>query len=82
MCSAIAWLFGFLVFAQKIPDRVQKPKKKTDAIVVLTGGSLRLEAGLELLAQKYAKKLFVSGSHCKLSHAAQLSRISVGYARY
>ena len=63
LCSAILWLVGFLVFAQKIPDRVQKPNKKTDAIVGLTGGSLRLEAGLELLAQKYAKKLFVSGVH-------------------
>ena len=33
----------------------------TDAIVVLTGGRLRLETGLGLLAAGRAKKLFVSG---------------------
>ena len=62
-CSVIGWFVGFLVFAQKIPDTVQKPNKKADVIVVLTGGTLRLETGLEPLAQKQAKKLFVSGVH-------------------
>ena len=33
----------------------------TDAIVVLTGGRLRLESGLALLADGKAKKLFISG---------------------
>jgi len=37
------------------------PTGATDAIVVLTGGRLRLEAGLELLAGGKAKKLFISG---------------------
>jgi len=71
----IIWLVGFLVFAQKIPDTVQKPDKNADAIVVLTGGSLRLETGLELLAQKRAKKLFVSGVHRGVD-VRQLLRIS------
>ena len=51
VCSLIVWLVGFFMFAQKIPDRIQKPNKKSDAIVVLTGGTLRLETGLELLSQ-------------------------------
>ena len=63
VCSLIVWLVGFFMFAQKIPDRIQKPNKKSDAIVVLTGGTLRLETGLELLSQKQATKLFVSGVH-------------------
>jgi uncharacterized SAM-binding protein YcdF (DUF218 family) len=33
----------------------------TDAIVVLTGGRLRLETGLSLLASGAAKKLFITG---------------------
>ena len=33
----------------------------TDAIVVLTGGKMRLETGLELLAAGKAEKLFISG---------------------
>ncbi len=35
---------------------------KTDAIVVLTGGSGRIETGLELLQSGLATKLFVSGA--------------------
>lgn len=60
---ALAWVCGLLVFAQTLPDRVAAPDSPTDAIVVLTGGSLRLETGLELLAAKKAQKLFVSGVH-------------------
>lgn len=37
------------------------PAIATDAIVVLTGGRLRLETGLQLLAAGKAKKLFISG---------------------
>jgi uncharacterized SAM-binding protein YcdF (DUF218 family) len=33
----------------------------TDAIVVLTGGSLRLQSGIELLREGKGRKLFVSG---------------------
>jgi uncharacterized SAM-binding protein YcdF (DUF218 family) len=33
----------------------------TDAIVVLTGGKLRLETGMDLLAAGKARKLFISG---------------------
>ena len=57
------WLCGFVIFAQSLPDTVAMPKIKTDAIVVLTGGSLRLETGLDLLTDNRASKLFVSGVH-------------------
>ncbi len=58
---AVLWLAGLLWFAAALPDRVSDPKQKTDAIVVLTGGSGRLHQGLELLAGHSAAKLFVSG---------------------
>ena len=48
-------------FAAAIPVRVEDAATRTDAIVVLTGGSGRLSEGLELLAGKFADKLFVSG---------------------
>ena len=51
----------FLNFIEQIPTSPTSNDTKTDAIVVLTGGSSRLEEGLDLLAQKKAKKLFVSG---------------------
>ena len=63
---ALAWLAGFVWFAETIPHEPPAPgsaaaERHTDAIVVLTGGSERLAAGLELLAEGKAGKLFVSG---------------------
>ena len=56
-----AWGWGLLWFAERIPREVADPDRRTDAIVVLTGGSLRLETGFELLSRRLADKLFVSG---------------------
>lgn len=55
------WLFGLVWFIGNLPDRVAEPTRKTDAIVVLTGGSLRLGEGLKLLRAGLAPRLFVSG---------------------
>ncbi len=58
---AVAWLAGLLWFATGLPSSVAEPERVTDAIVVLTGGSGRVHRGLQLLAEKRAKKLFISG---------------------
>jgi uncharacterized SAM-binding protein YcdF (DUF218 family) len=63
---AAAWLAGLLWFAGTIPREPPLPgsaeaERHTDAIVVLTGGSERLQVGLDLLAAGRAGKLFVSG---------------------
>lgn len=55
------WLIGLWRFAASMPTAIADPARQTDAIVVLTGGSLRVESGLRLLAAGKAKKLFVSG---------------------
>jgi uncharacterized SAM-binding protein YcdF (DUF218 family) len=55
------WLCGFAWFVgSSLWVRVDGASP-TDAIVVLTGGKMRLETGLELLAAGRAGKLFVSG---------------------
>ena len=59
----ILWALGLVWFAGTIPDSVADPASPTDAIVVLTGGSQRLENGLDLLASGMARKLFISGVH-------------------
>lgn len=59
--AATAWLLGLLWYAAQLPSAVSDAESKTDAIVVLTGGSGRLRQGLELLAEGRAHKLFVSG---------------------
>jgi uncharacterized SAM-binding protein YcdF (DUF218 family) len=58
---AAFWLAGLIAFATDIPDRLEDSATHTDAIVVLTGGSGRLETGIALLRQGLGDKLFVSG---------------------
>lgn len=69
------WLAGLYGFTRSIfidADTAQRQNSRTgsgpllekdilDAVVVLTGGSNRLETGFDLLAQGRGKKLFVSG---------------------
>ncbi len=55
------WFGGLLWFAAQIPYPGPVSTDRTDAIVVLTGGSKRLDTGLRLLAEGYAAKVFVSG---------------------
>jgi uncharacterized SAM-binding protein YcdF (DUF218 family) len=57
----LLWLSGLVWFAGHIPGAVVDADSETDAIIVLTGGSLRVQSGLSLLAAGKAKKLFVSG---------------------
>jgi len=59
--AASLWGGGLVWFATRIPQAVAEPERTTDAIVVLTGGAGRLRAGLDLLARKRARKLFISG---------------------
>ena len=59
----IAWISGLFAFLETIPREAPAKPETTDAIVVLTGGSLRLQTGLRLLQEGRAQKLFVSGVH-------------------
>lgn len=55
------WALGLVWFIGSLPDHVEQPDRRTDAVVVLTGGSLRLAEGLKLLRAGLAPRLFVSG---------------------
>lgn len=59
--ALLLWLWGLALFIDQIPDEVEDSERRTDAIIVLTGGSLRLEKGFELLAARMADRLLVSG---------------------
>ena len=58
----IGYVAGFLIFARKA-EQVSPGMATTDAIVVLTGGSERLNTGMRLLASGRAQILFVTGVH-------------------
>lgn len=69
------WLAGLIVFANEIPTSTPPIENRTDAIVVLTGGTMRLDEGLKLLEAGAAGKLFVSGVHRGVD-VAELLRVS------
>ncbi|MEE9196049.1 MAG: YdcF family protein [Alphaproteobacteria bacterium] len=69
------WTAALVWFAENIPRQVENRSSPTDAVVVLTGGSDRLQAGFKLLAKKQAKKLFVSGVYRGVD-VAELLRMS------
>jgi uncharacterized SAM-binding protein YcdF (DUF218 family) len=55
------WTAGLVWYAEDIPRAVEDSATPTDAVVVLTGGSGRLDVGFKLLTDGHAKKLFISG---------------------
>lgn len=59
--AAVVWTAGLVWFSARIPRAPVAPERRTDAIVVLTGGAERLRTGLDLLARGRARKLFISG---------------------
>lgn len=69
------WLAGLIAFASGIPGDIEDSTTHTDAIVVLTGGSERLETGLALLRQGLGDKLFVSGVYRGID-VAELLRLA------
>lgn len=58
---ATLWAIGLGWFVTQIPRTPLPPETKADAVIVLTGGSGRVEYGLQLLANDQAKILFISG---------------------
>jgi uncharacterized SAM-binding protein YcdF (DUF218 family) len=59
--GAIAWLGGLYWFVSDVRHQTPNPTITTDAIVVLTGGTNRLQVGLDLLENDRADQLFISG---------------------
>lgn len=71
----VLWLAGLVWFANELDRATPDPTTTTDAIVVLTGGSQRIDSGLTLLLDGKAKKLFVSGVHQGVD-TAEMLRVS------
>ena len=81
---ALAWIavamlplaalgFGYFWFLDQANALPAEPVMPTDAIIVLTGGAARVEAGLRLLEAGAAPRLLVSGAAPRLT-LAELAR--------
>ncbi|MDF1793780.1 MAG: YdcF family protein [Thalassobaculaceae bacterium] len=58
---SIVWAMGLVRFVDALPHAPIATQETADAVVVLTGGSRRLDEGVALLEAKSAPVLFVSG---------------------
>ena len=74
LAVAVALAGGFLWFLGATRAGVEAPGRRTDAIVVLTGGLDRVETALDLLEGGAAPRLLVSGAATGLTPAA-LARV-------
>jgi uncharacterized SAM-binding protein YcdF (DUF218 family) len=58
----LIWCIGYVIFIVRvITADFDKPVQKSDAIIVLTGGSKRIETGVSLLRKGLAGHLLISG---------------------
>ena len=73
--TMLLWLGGLVWFVHSSLSITTDPTTATDAIVVLTGGRLRLEVGLDLLSAGRAQKLFVSGVNPRVDRV-ELMRVA------
>ena len=63
-CALALWVGGFALFVfSALSMSPENPDQKTDAIVVLTGGQMRIETGLSLLSEDKSQQLFITGVH-------------------
>jgi len=65
------WWGGFVAFTDLVPRQIIDEASQTDGIVVLTGGTERLNTGLTLLSEHKAEKLLISGVY----HGVDLEEI-------
>lgn len=57
--AALIYALGYAAFAVLLPQPAGD--ERTDAIVVLTGGSGRLDRGFELMERRLARRMLISG---------------------
>jgi len=74
--AVILWIIGLIKFDEVIPTFDETNLTQTQAIVVLTGGSGRLDEGLGLLVKDPKALLFVSGVYKgnEVRHLLELSK--------
>lgn len=65
---------GFVLFAEMVSrERPPADLPQVDGILVLTGGTMRLETGFELLNQKKAERLLISGVNPETNRTALIA---------
>jgi uncharacterized SAM-binding protein YcdF (DUF218 family) len=71
----VVWCAGFILYVLQINSYGQELSVTPEAIVVLTGGSNRIEEGLDLMSSKGCQNLFISGVNKDVSRHDILGRV-------
>ena len=71
---------GFIWFVWHVPAEEVTLRQNADGIVVLTGGTSRVEDAIELLAAGHGKRLLISGVH-RATSSAEIANLIPRYQR-
>jgi uncharacterized SAM-binding protein YcdF (DUF218 family) len=76
--GVLALALGFVWFLQRVPTAETPPERSAEGIVVLTGGALRINDGVELLAARRGRRLLITGVN-RTTHSNELARLTPQY---
>jgi len=79
--AGISLLVGFVDFAEDVRDAEPPADPRAEGIVVLTGGTARIDGALQLLAEGRANRLLISGVNPVVTRQALASTVSDGLRR-
>ena len=77
---ALIYALGFVLFSVTLGKPAKSDSIKTDAAVVITGGSGRIEHGVDVVKQRLARRLLVAGADPSVTKADLIRRLG-GNAR-
>ena len=80
LAAILAFALGFVWFASQISTSEVTLTRNADGIVVLTGGSSRVNDAFELLASKRGRRLLISGVY-PATNRGEISRVLPEYER-
>ena len=72
---ALLYALGFVLFSVTLGKPAKASAEKTDAAVVITGGSGRIEHGVEVVKLHQAKRLLVAGADPSVTKADLIRRL-------
>lgn len=73
----LMWMAGLFYFIYGLSQVEPPTDKRTDGIVVLTGGNSRLQEAVRLLENGIADKLFISGINAAVSEAELYAALGI-----
>jgi uncharacterized SAM-binding protein YcdF (DUF218 family) len=80
LAAAVVFPLGFLWFVLQLPTSEVRLTRDADGIVVLTGGSSRVNDAFELLASKRGRRLLITGVY-PATNRGEISRVLPEYER-